>query len=61
MPTPSPLLKDLAALAARDNEIAVLWLYGSRAKGTASSGSDYDLAVAFHTFEKDPLERRLRP
>lgn len=61
MPTPSPLLRDLAALAAQDDEIAVLWLYGSRAKGTASSGSDYDLAVAFQTFEEDPLERRLRP
>jgi len=51
----------LADLASRSDEIAVLWLYGSRAKGTATPGSDYDLAVAFRHFEKDPLERRLRP
>lgn len=51
----------LVELATRDEEIAVLWLYGSRAKGTATARSDYDLAVAFRTFEKDPLERRLRP
>ena len=51
----------LADLASRSDAIAVLWLYGSRAKGTATPGSDYDLAVAFRHFEKDPLERRLRP
>jgi len=51
----------LADLAHQSDEIAVLWLYGSRAKGTATPASDVDLAVAFRTFEKDPLERRLRP
>ncbi|WP_444677478.1 type VII toxin-antitoxin system MntA family adenylyltransferase antitoxin [Halomonas sp. E19] len=51
----------LAELAARSDEIAVLWLYGSRAKGTATPRSDYDLAVGFRNFETDPLERRLRP
>jgi len=61
MSVPSPLLKDLTDLATHNDDIAVLWLYGSRAKGTATAGSDYDLAVAFQTFEKDPLERRLRP
>lgn len=61
MPDQTSILQGLAELAARDNEIAVLWLYGSRAKGTASEESDYDLAVAFRTFEKDALERRLRP
>jgi len=55
------ILDALVELATRDEEIAVLWLYGSRAKGTATARSDYDLAVAFRTFEKDPLERRLRP
>ncbi|MDN3554918.1 type VII toxin-antitoxin system MntA family adenylyltransferase antitoxin [Halomonas maura] len=57
----APPLRDLAALAAKDREVAVLWLYGSRAKGTATADSDYDLAVAFGTFESDPLQRRLRP
>ncbi len=55
------LQEALAELAARSDEIAVLWLYGSQAKGTATPRSDYDLAVAFRSFEKDPLERRLRP
>ncbi|WP_404298363.1 nucleotidyltransferase domain-containing protein [Halomonas sp.] len=58
----STVIRDaLIELATRDDEIAVLWLYGSRAKGTATAQSDYDLAVAFRQFEKDPLERRLRP
>ncbi|TFH87176.1 nucleotidyltransferase domain-containing protein [Billgrantia azerbaijanica] len=55
------MLQALTDLAARDDAIAVLWLYGSRTKGTATPDSDYDLAVAFRTFEKDALERRLRP
>ncbi|MEA3252480.1 MAG: nucleotidyltransferase domain-containing protein [Pseudomonadota bacterium] len=61
MPDQTDRLQGLAELAAGNDEIAVLWLYGSRAKGTANEGSDYDLAVAFRTFEKDALERRLRP
>lgn len=61
MADPTDILKGLAELAARDDDIAVLWLYGSRAKGTAGGDSDYDLAVAFRHFEKDALERRLRP
>lgn len=60
MPNQADRLKALAELAARDNEIAALWLYGSRAKGTAGEGSDYDLAVAFRSFEQDALKRRLR-
>ncbi|MBE0508702.1 MAG: nucleotidyltransferase domain-containing protein [Marinospirillum sp.] len=39
------ILVRLAEMAA-DEPVAVLWLYGSRAKGTAAQGSDYDLAVA---------------
>jgi len=34
-------------LAQEDPAIEVVWLYGSRAKGTANESSDYDLAVAF--------------
>ena len=51
----------LAELARKDHSVEVLWLYGSRARGSASNTSDYDLAVAFKVYEKDPLERRLRP
>ncbi|MCG5502124.1 type VII toxin-antitoxin system MntA family adenylyltransferase antitoxin [Ectothiorhodospira lacustris] len=54
-------LERLTEMASADREIAVLWLYGSRAKNTATETSDYDLAVAFRTPEKRPLERRLRP
>ncbi|MGJ7461836.1 type VII toxin-antitoxin system MntA family adenylyltransferase antitoxin [Halomonas sp. MA07-2] len=61
MPNETDVRPALAKLASHDDEIAALWLYGSRAKGTATAGSDFDLAVAFRTFEKDPLERRLRP
>lgn len=39
--------------AEKDPSIDVLWLYGSRAKGTADIHSDYDLAIAFHTVESE--------
>nr|WP_299243421.1 nucleotidyltransferase domain-containing protein [uncultured Halomonas sp.] len=55
------ILAQLTELAAQDEAIAVLWLYGSRAKGTATKESDYDLAVAFKQPGGEPLERRLRP
>ncbi|WP_204352966.1 type VII toxin-antitoxin system MntA family adenylyltransferase antitoxin [Salinicola peritrichatus] len=61
MPEESEVLQHLVELATMDEEIAVLWLYGSRAKGTHHAESDYDLAVAFRDFEQDALERRLRP
>ena len=49
-------------LAKQTPGVAVVWLYGSRAKGMHDTYSDYDLAVAFKTFIKDdPLEKRLRP
>jgi uncharacterized protein len=56
------LLQKIAALAENNPDIAVVWLYGSRAKGNAHVSSDYDLAVAFSRFIKDdPIEKRLRP
>jgi predicted nucleotidyltransferase len=56
------LLQKIAELAEKDPDIAVVWLYGSRAKGNAHATSDYDLAVAFNRFIKDdPVEKRLRP
>jgi predicted nucleotidyltransferase len=54
-------LQRLADLAAGNSAVDVLWLYGSRAKGTWSSGSDFDLAVAFRDMPSEGLERRLRP
>jgi len=48
-------------LAQNDKNIELLWLYGSCAKGTAHAKSDIDLAVVFKIWEKDIIERRLRP
>ena len=51
----------LIQLAKTNDDIELLWLYGSHAKGTAHEKSDIDLAVAFKTWENDVIERRLRP
>ncbi|MBP4067243.1 nucleotidyltransferase domain-containing protein [Aeromonas sp. MaB10011B] len=57
-----PFIGQLATLAAIHLEVAVLWLYGSRAKGNAGPHSDWDLAVAFDPVKlPDMLDNRLRP
>ncbi|MDX7893598.1 MULTISPECIES: type VII toxin-antitoxin system MntA family adenylyltransferase antitoxin [Aeromonas] len=54
--------QQLSELAAAHPEVAVLWLYGSRAKGNATEASDWDLAVAFDPVKLvDLLDNRLRP
>jgi uncharacterized protein len=55
------LLPNIIQLANADNEISILWLYGSRANQTEQAHSDYDLAIAFNLYLKDPLENSLRP
>ena len=55
------LKPQIIKLAEKDNNIELLWLYGSYAKGTAHKNSDIDLAVIFKTWEQDIIERRLRP
>lgn len=55
------LKAQLVQLAKSNDNIELLWLYGSCAKGSAHENSDIDLAVAFKTWEKDVIERRLRP
>ena len=55
------VLNRLVSLAAANSQIAALWLYGSRARGTAGAASDYDLAVLFADYQNDPVERRLAP
>ena len=55
------LKAQLIQLATENSNIELLWLYGSHAKETAHEKSDIDLAVAFKTWEKDVIERRLRP
>ena len=56
-----PLKTQIIQLAENDKKIELLWLYGSYATGTAHKNSDIDLAVVFKTWEKDIIERRLRP
>ena len=55
------LLPKIIQLAQENNNIELLWLYGSYAQGTAHEKSDIDIAVVFKTWEKDIIERRLRP
>ncbi|KAA0014580.1 nucleotidyltransferase domain-containing protein [Billgrantia pellis] len=55
------VLERLISLARERDDLAALWLYGSRARGDHGEQSDYDLAVAFTDWLKSPLERRLRP
>lgn len=57
----SALLDNIIKLAVSDENIAIVWLYGSRAKGTHQAESDYDLAVAFNTFPEDEWDKRLQP
>lgn len=57
----SAVFQQVIRLAEKDSNIAVLWLYGSRAKGTQQIGSDYDFAIAFNQFPDDDWQRRLQP
>ncbi len=55
------VIQQLKRLATEEPEIVVMWLYGSRARDTAHSKSDYDLAVAFEKPLSNVLDNRLRP
>jgi uncharacterized protein len=55
------LVNQLMQLAKKNEDITILWLYGSRADGTFHENSDYDLAIAFKTFLNNPIENVLRP
>ena len=54
-------IAQIVALAEKNQDIEIVWLYGSRARNTHTPNSDYDLAVAFKEFIKDPLDCPLRP
>ena len=61
MPTQNENITAIIKMAENNPDIEVLWLYGSRARNKAAENSDYDLAVAFKSYLKDPIESRLRP
>jgi predicted nucleotidyltransferase len=45
----------------RNAVVDAIYLYGSRAKGTAHKNSDWDIAVLFSHYETDLSTRLLRP
>lgn len=55
------LQQQVTDLAQADPNIAVIWLYGSQAKGSEQADSDYDFAVAFNQFPTDEWLQRLQP
>ncbi|MFT6924996.1 MAG: putative nucleotidyltransferase [Psychromonas sp.] len=55
------LKPQIIKLAEADDDIELLWLYGSYAKGCAHEHSDIDLAVVFKTWVDEVIERRIRP
>ena len=55
------ILNKIILNASLADDIEVIWLYGSQAKGTAHSQSDIDLAIAFKNFNLSELDRKLRP
>jgi predicted nucleotidyltransferase len=61
MLTIKEILAKVLSNALLDNDIEVIWLYGSQAKGTSHSQSDIDLAIAFKNFSLSELDRKLRP
>jgi predicted nucleotidyltransferase len=55
------IIAKVKGLAAVDENIAVVWLYGSRANNSANKVSDYDFAIAFNQFPEDDWDKRLQP
>ncbi len=55
------ILNKITLNASLADDIEVIWLFGSQAKGTAHSQSDIDLAIAFKNFNLSELDKKLRP
>jgi predicted nucleotidyltransferase len=55
------LLKRIINVVTSRFEVDAVYLYGSRARGTARPESDWDLGVLFTSYLSDPVERALRP
>lgn len=61
MESSNRIIQKIQTMAKKHENVAVLWLYGSRAKGLEEADSDYDLAVAFNHFPDDAWQQRLQP
>lgn len=61
MSNSNDVIATVQQLAIENNDIAAVWLYGSRSKGTAQVHSDYDIAVAFYDYQLSVMDRYLRP
>jgi uncharacterized protein len=61
MPKSDKVLEYIIKQAKLDDDIVIIWLYGSRAKGTATQHSDFDIAIAFNNFNLSPFDRAIRP
>lgn len=55
------ILVSIQKLAANNQDISVVWLYGSRATKNFKSHSDFDIAIAFNNFKLSAIEKYLRP
>ncbi len=61
MQTTTQILEKITANIKILDDVVVVWLYGSQAKGTSHSHSDIDIAIAFKNFNLTDLDRKLRP
>ncbi len=57
----SSIIESIINNAIKIDDIEVMWLYGSQAKGTAHEHSDIDIAIAFKNFDLSDIDRKLRP
>jgi len=55
------ILEHITNYASEVDDVEVIWLYGSQAKGTSHSNSDIDIAIAFKNFDLTDIDRKLRP
>jgi predicted nucleotidyltransferase len=55
------ILDHIIKQAKLDDDISIIWLYGSRAKGTAKQDSDFDIAIAFNNFTLSQFDKAIRP
>lgn len=55
------IVSAVRVFSSQNQDVDVVWLYGSRANGNAHSESDYDLAIAFNNFQLSDFDKYTRP